>query len=96
MSAARRTHGGRFPLDKAPMETWGCGMQSLNAHFDGQFIVLDEPARLRPNDKVTVLVPDADDDGTVEGCARLSEPAFKKIWDNPLDADYYRNALCSA
>jgi hypothetical protein len=51
---------------------------------------------LRPNDKVTVLVPDADDDGTVEGCARLSEPAFEKIWDNPLDADYDRNALCSA
>jgi hypothetical protein len=67
-------------------------MQSLNAHFDGQFIVLDEPARLEPNAKVTVLVPDAaaDADGLAEGCARLSEPAFQKIWDNPLDADYDR------
>jgi hypothetical protein len=34
-------------------------MQTLNAHFDGQFIVLDEPARLKPNAKVTVLAPEA-------------------------------------
>jgi hypothetical protein len=65
-------------------------MQSINAHFDGQFIVLDEPARLRPNTKVTVIVPDSEDDGLVDGSARLSEPAFAKIWDNPLDADYDR------
>jgi hypothetical protein len=65
-------------------------VQTLNAHFDGRFIVLDEPARLKPNDKVTVLAPDADDDGLTAGCARLSESAFKKIWDNPLDADYDR------
>ena len=25
-----------------------------------------------------------------DGCARLSEAAFQKIWDNPLDADYDR------
>ena len=65
-------------------------MQTLNAHFDGRFIVLDEPARLKPNDKVTVLAPDADNDGLAAACARLSEPAFQKIWDNPLDADYDR------
>jgi hypothetical protein len=65
-------------------------MQTLNAHFDGRFIVLDEPARLKPNDKVTVLAPDADNDGLADGYARLSEPAFQKIWDNPLDADYDR------
>jgi hypothetical protein len=65
-------------------------MQTLNAHFDGRFIVLDEPARLKPNDKVTVIAPDADDDGLAGGCARLSESAFQKIWDNPLDADYDR------
>ena len=64
-------------------------MQTLNAHFDGRFIVLDEPARLKPNAKVTVLAPDADD-GLTDACARLSEPAFQKIWDNPLDADYDR------
>jgi hypothetical protein len=65
-------------------------MQTLNAHFDGRFIVLDEPARLKRNDKVTVIAPDADDDGLADGCARLSESVFKKIWDNPLDADYDR------
>jgi hypothetical protein len=65
-------------------------MQTLNAHFDGRFIVLDEPAQLKPNAKVTVLAPDAEDDGLADGCARLSEPAFQKIWDNPLDADYDR------
>ena len=52
--------------------------------------MLDEPAQLKPNAKVTVIAPDADDDGLAAGCARLSEPAFKKIWDNPLDADYDR------
>jgi hypothetical protein len=63
-------------------------MQSLNAHFDGQFIVLDDPVRLEPNAKLTVLVPDTN--GLVDACARLSSPAFQKIWDNPLDADYDR------
>ena len=65
-------------------------MQTLSAHFDGRVIVLDEPAQLKPNAKVTVLAPDANDDGLTEACARLSEPAFQKIWDNPLDADYDR------
>ena len=65
-------------------------MQTWNAHFDGRFIVLDEPARLKPNDKVTVIAPDADDDGLADGCAHLSESTFQKIWDNPLDADYDR------
>jgi hypothetical protein len=65
-------------------------MQTLNAYFDGRFIVLDEPARLKTNAKVTVLAPDADDEGLANACARLSEPTFQKIWDNPLDADYDR------
>ncbi len=64
-------------------------MQTLNAHFDGRFIVLDEPAQLKPNAKVTVLAPD-DDDRLATACAHLSAPAFQKIWDNPLDADYER------
>ena len=64
-------------------------MRTLNAHFDGQFIVLDQPARLELNAKVTVLAPDADDD-LADGCARLSESTFRGIWDNPLDADYDR------
>ena len=65
-------------------------MQTLNAHFDGQFIVLDEPARLKANAKVTVLAPDANDDDLADGCAGLSEATFQKVWDNPLDADYDR------
>ena len=67
-------------------------MRTLNAHFDGKFIVLDEPACLKPNAKVKVIAPDADDaDAALVGdFARLSEPAFRAIWDNPLDADYDR------
>ena len=65
-------------------------MQTLSAHFDGRVIVLDEPAQLKTNAKVTVLAPDANDDGLADACARLSEPVFQKIWDNPLDADYDR------
>ena len=64
-------------------------MQTLRAHFDGRFIVLDEPARLTPNAKVTVIVPDPNDELSGE-CSRLGESAFQKIWDNPLDADYDR------
>lgn len=65
-------------------------MRTLNAHFDGKFIVLDEPARLKPNAKVKVITADADevDNGLAGDFARLSEPAFREIWDNPLDADY--------
>ena len=65
-------------------------MQTLSAHFDGLVIVLDEPAQLKTNTKVTVLVPDASDDGLTAACTRLSEPVFQKLWDNPLDADYDR------
>jgi len=61
-------------------------MKTLNAHFDGKVIVLDEPADLKPNDKVKVIAPDGDD--VTRDFARLSESAFQKIWDNPLDADY--------
>ena len=62
----------------------------MNAHFDGKFIVLDEPAQLKPNAKVKVIAVDADEagGGLAGEFARLSEPAFQKIWDNPLDADY--------
>ncbi len=67
-------------------------VKTLNAHFDGKVIVLDEPADLKPNAKVKVIAPDEDavDGDLVSGCARLSEPAFRAIWDNPLDADYDR------
>lgn len=62
-------------------------MRTLNAHFDGKFIVLDEPVELKPNAKVKVIAADAGND-TVRDFSRLSEPTFQKIWDNPLDADY--------
>ena len=65
-------------------------MRTLNAHFDGKFIVLDEPARLKLNAKVKVIAADSDElEGGLAGdFARLSEPVFRTIWDNPLDAEY--------
>lgn len=65
-------------------------MRTFSAHFDGKFIVLDEPATLEPNAKVKVIAIDMDETsgGLVGDFARLSEPVFQKIWDNPLDGDY--------
>lgn len=65
-------------------------MQTLNGHFDGRVVVPDEPTRLMPNAEVKVIAPDTEDDTLTDSCARLSEPVFKNIWDNPLDADYDR------
>jgi hypothetical protein len=62
-------------------------MTAWNAHFDGKFIVLDEPVPLKPNAKVKVI-PAEEGDDLAGDFARLSEPAFQKIWDNSLDADY--------
>ncbi len=44
--------------------------------------MLDEPAELKPNAKVKVIAPDAEEDVTRD-FARLSEPAFQKIWGQP-------------
>ena len=66
-------------------------MRTLSAHFDGKNIVLDEPASLKPNTKVHVVVAEDDAEAASDltaSCARLSEPAFRAVWDNPLDADY--------
>lgn len=65
-------------------------MKVLTGHFDGKYIVLDEPATFKPNTRVKVI---AVDDGEPEAdlasdYARLSQPVFNKIWDNPLDVDY--------
>ena len=67
-------------------------MKTLKAHFDGKFIVLDEPAQLKLNAKVKVIPieEDATDNDLAHACARLSEPTLRAIWDNPLDADYDR------
>ncbi len=65
-------------------------MEALSGHFDGKHIVLDDPAALKPNTGVKIIaVEDGPADAEIiQGCARLSESVFHKIWDNPLDADY--------
>ena len=64
-------------------------MKTLNAHFDGKVIILDEPIVLKPNTKVKVLAPEPGEETALsDEFAALSGPAFKKIWDNPLDAAY--------
>jgi hypothetical protein len=67
-------------------------MQTLNGHFDGKVVVLDEPADLEPNTKVKViaLASGETEKALVSDFANASIPAFEKIWDNPLDADYDR------
>jgi hypothetical protein len=69
-------------------------MRTLNGHFDGKHIVLDDPVALKPNTRVKIIAVENDptdaevDEEMIRGCERLSEAAFQKIWDNPLDADY--------
>jgi hypothetical protein len=63
-------------------------MKTLNGHFDGKVVVLDEPVALKPNTKVKVIAPDHADESLIDDFTRISEPAFKRIWDNPLDAEY--------
>lgn len=65
-------------------------MKTFHGHFDGKFIVLDEPAQLKPYARVKVIAADADepDSSPAGDFSRLSEPTFRTIWDNPLDADY--------
>jgi hypothetical protein len=65
-------------------------MKTMNGHFDGQHIVLDDPVALKPNTRVKIIMVDNDrtDGGMIRDCERLSESVFQKIWDNPLDADY--------
>lgn len=77
-------------LDKHHEGIYTLTMRSLRAHFDGQFIVLDEPGQLNVNEKVTVIIAEKEDNRLTDDCARLSENSFQNIWDNPLDADYDR------
>lgn len=65
-------------------------MKTMNGHFDGQHIVLDESVALAPNTRVKVITVEENSTEAemIRGCARLSESVFQKIWDNPLDADY--------
>jgi hypothetical protein len=65
-------------------------MKTLNGHFDGKHIVLDDPVALKPNTRVKIIAVEngATDADIIHGCSRLSESVFQKNWDNPLDADY--------
>jgi hypothetical protein len=65
-------------------------VKTFNGHFDGKHIVLDDPVALKPNTRVKKIPVEngLTDAEIIDGCARLSEPVFQKIWDNPLDADY--------
>ena len=36
------------------------------------------------------LIPRAEEQRLVKSATKASEPAFKKVWDNPEDADYDR------
>jgi len=64
-------------------------VKTLNGHFDGRVIVLDEPADLKPNTKVKIIAPAGREASDLSAdFSRLSEPVFEKIWDNSLDADY--------
>jgi hypothetical protein len=68
------------------------GMKTVDAHFDGKQIVLDEPVKLAANTKLKVVVPENgesfSDDDISRWFLRLSEPAFAKVWDNARDAEY--------
>jgi hypothetical protein len=65
-------------------------MKTLNGHFDGKHIVLDDPVALKPNTRVRIITVEdgSPDEDIISGCSQLSESVFQKIWDNPLDADY--------
>lgn len=65
-------------------------MKTMNGHFDGHHIVLDDPVTLKPDTRVKVMAieNESTEAELIRGCARLSESVFQKIWDNTLDADY--------
>ncbi len=64
----------------------------LDAHFDGKHIVLDQPAKLKPNTNVKVIVAEkaesVEEGDLSQWLSGLSESTFASVWDNPLDAAY--------
>jgi hypothetical protein len=79
----------RLVLEKGRLKRYRNSVKTLSGHFDGKVIVLDEPADLPPNTKVKIIASTGGDSAAlVADFAVLSERVFKKIWDNPLDADY--------
>jgi ABC-type polar amino acid transport system ATPase subunit len=64
-------------------------VKTLNGHFDGKVVVLDEPANLKPNTRVKIIAESGSGPSNlITNFTTLSEPVFEKIWDNSLDADY--------
>jgi hypothetical protein len=64
-------------------------VKTLNGHFDGKVVVLDEPADLKPNTRVKIIAESGSSPSNlITDFRTLSEPVFEKIWDNSLDADY--------
>ena len=65
-------------------------MKTMDGHFDGQHIVLDDAVALKTDARVKVIAIENGSEETemIRAFARLSESVFQKIWDNPLDADY--------
>jgi hypothetical protein len=71
-------------------------MKTVDAHFDGKQIVLEEPVKLTAHTKLKVIVAEAgetfSDADLSRWCLRLSEPAFAMVWDNARDAEYEERA----
>jgi hypothetical protein len=64
-------------------------MKAINARYNGKIIVPEEPVDLPANTPVRVLIPEAGDAEQLgQPAANLSEPSFKRIWDNEEDAAY--------
>ncbi|MDF0675208.1 MAG: hypothetical protein P0120_12850 [Nitrospira sp.] len=65
-------------------------MRHIQAHYDGEKVVLDEPVSLSANTPVEVVIPDSQEELTVlrTDTFLASLPSLTKIWNNPLDAEY--------
>jgi hypothetical protein len=67
-------------------------MKTVDAHFDGKQIVLEEAVELTARTKLKVIVAEEgetfSDDDLSRWFLRLSEPTFAKVWDNARDAEY--------
>jgi len=63
---------------------------TLQAHFDGRQILLDEPYDLEPNTKLVVSVIDMKDESDFWQAA--SSASLDDIWDNAED-DVYAELL---
>ncbi len=64
-------------------------MKAIKARYDGNIVVPEEPVDLPANTPVRVLIPEAGDTEQLgQPAAKISEPSFKRIWDNEEDAAY--------